>query len=569
MSSMIPRQSTSAGISSSRRRLGRSVRRRSGRKPKDDDDEIEVPSKFGNAADYWKHFDQVSSARNRQLMDSLNQNLDLLLVFTGLTDEDLEAPKFTASDEAIRLARFFSVSLTLTLLAAFGAMVGKQWMIYYSHILRAVAQSIPTLFERKAMTLLLKDKAVIRLHRLFRASIAQAEDAPDALVQDSDDKSNPAVNAVIYGRAIVHLFIALGPHDDWFWDDYETALHHGWLEPWTLDGVDDVPDKVIVELEQQRLIIQACLSIGPDGNAASTQVEESALPLYIAANIKALLHRRVYHHLCHYPPKFRPTVESWTGETDLERVAFCTVFPEDYPKTIGLVAWALATVPYRVYDHNMRILEKYNMFWSDLKELWDAYSSTSHILRNVAKALKEYPLSTERPPDDNHLPTSELKTTYKAMLEAARLYIKNRATKEDVLTYGPELVHAIGGLRSEMERVRYLSDEDEEIRAILQPIVDAVVVRRGQRLRQHVRSLSGSVIETRPSPTLEKGWFEGNTPAALEEYSEWITTHRSSSPDLEPRNLFLNAWNQGRAPRERRVDLEPSEDDDDEEKPRR
>ncbi|KAG8903859.1 hypothetical protein FRC00_014417, partial [Tulasnella sp. 408] len=532
-----------------------------------------VPSKFGNAADYWKHFDQVASARNRQLLDSMNQNLDLLLVFgglfagvnsgflafavpmlnadpaaetnhllrlllrggtnqTGLTDDDLKAPDFTASDEAIRLARLFSVSLTLTLLAAFGAMVGKQWMIYYSRgsqggpsegesrmlqkklsgvnrcglrllvelalpsllqialfvfsvgvisylqtlndkvawinailawigvaafgitvihavwdpycpfqtpisqflwfvislpfdmipgiilvlvkrfpkkllkkatgglfrsfvsgwrhpfktakeetqiitntvdssymrtlshrlkfdpfseavsrirrqedptdvmdakyschmlrrmeqpeILRAVAQSIPTLFERKAMSILLKDKAVIRLHRLFRASIAQAEDDPDALAQDSDDKSNPAVNAVLYGRAIIHLFIALGPHDDWFWDDYETALHHGWLEPWTLEGVDEVPDKVIVELEQQRLIIQACLSIGPDGNPPSVQVEESALPLYIAANIKALLHRRVHHHLSHYPPKFRPTVERWTGEGDLERVAFCT-----------------------------------------------------------------------------------------------------------------------------------------------------------------------------------------------------------------------------------------------------
>lgn len=514
---------------------------------------------------------------------------------TGLTDDDLKAPEFTASNEAIRLARLFSVSLTLTLLAAFGAMVGKQWMIYYSRgsqggpsegesrmlqkklsgvhrcglrflvelalpsllqialfvfsvgvisflqtlndkvawvnailawigvaafgitvihavwdpycpfqtpisqflwfvislpfdmipgiilvlvkrfpkkllkkatgglfksfasgwrhpfktakeetqiitntvdssymrtlshrlkfdpfseavsrirrqedptdvmdakyschmlrrmeqpeILRAVAQSIPTLFKRKAMSILLKDKAVIRLHRLFRASIAQAEDDPDALVQDSDDKSNPAVNAVIYGRAIIHLFIALGPHDDWFWDDYETALHHGWLEPWTLEGVDEVPDKVIVELEQQRLIIQACLSIGPDGNTPSVQVEESALPLYIAANIKALLHRRVHHHLSHYPPKFRPTVERWTGEADLERVAFCTVFPEDYPKAIGLVAWALATVPHRVYDHDMPILKKYNMFWDDLEELWDAYSRLVNRGRYLAGLL--------------------------------------------------------------------------------------------------------------------------------------------------------------------------------------
>lgn len=243
-------------------------------------------------------------------------------------------------------------------------------------LLQATARSIPTLFDRKAMSTLLKDKAIVRLHQLFRGSIAQAEGAADALVQGSDDKSNPSVNAVIYGRAIIHLFVALGPHDDWFWDDYETALHHGWLEPWTLEGVDgkDVPDKVIVELEQQRLLIQACLSIGPDENAPSVQVDDSALPLYIAASIKALLHRRVHHHICHYLPKIGPIVETWTGEAHLERMAFCTVFPEHYPKAIGLVAWALATVPHRVYEPDMLILDKYNMFWSDYKEIWDAYS---------------------------------------------------------------------------------------------------------------------------------------------------------------------------------------------------
>ncbi|KAG9020400.1 hypothetical protein FS837_008265 [Tulasnella sp. UAMH 9824] len=217
----------------------------------------------------------------------------------------------------------------------------------------------------------------------------------------------------------------------------------------------------------------------------------------------------------------------------------------------------------------MPILKKYNMFWDDLEELWDAYSSKSNILPNVAKALEAYPLSTSHPSDENHLSTTELKTTYKAMLEAARLYIKDRATKEDVLSTGPGLVHAIGGLQAEMERVRYLSEEDEEIKSILQPIIDAIVVRRGKRLRQHVRSLSGSLIEDKPAPPLEKGWFSGNTPAALEDYSEWITTHRSSSPDIEHRDLFLSTWNQQRGPKERRVDLATSEDDGDEEKPSR
>ncbi|KAG8931580.1 hypothetical protein FRC00_000725, partial [Tulasnella sp. 408] len=81
MSSATPRPSASVGNPFSRRFNHRSVRRRSGRRPKGDDDEIDVPSKFGNAADYWKHFNDVASVRNKELTDSLNQNLDLLLVF--------------------------------------------------------------------------------------------------------------------------------------------------------------------------------------------------------------------------------------------------------------------------------------------------------------------------------------------------------------------------------------------------------------------------------------------------------------------------------------------------------
>lgn len=157
------------------------------------------------------------------------------------------------------------------------------------------------------------------------------------------------------------------------------------------------------------------------------------------------------------------------------------------------------------------------------------------------------------------------------MLEAVIQYIKEHAIKEDVLASGPHLIDVIGGLKAKMEKAQYLAEEDEDIRATLQPIIDAVVVRRGRRLRQHVRSMSESIVEDKHSPLLEKEWFLGNTPAALEDYSEWVTTHRSSSPDptSEPRDLFLSRWNQQRGPREQRVDLEPSEDDGDEENPRR
>lgn len=242
-----------------------------------------------------------------------------------------------------------------------------------SEVLLSVVQSIPTLFDRKAVSIILADNAAFHLHRLFQASIDQAEDDPNAMVQDSDDNSCPVENAVLYGRAIIHLFVALGPHDDWFWDSYETPLSNGWMDEWTLIHEESVSEKVLEELKHQRLIIQAGLNVGPDNALPSMEIEHSTLPLYIAASIKSLLYRRVYHHLAHSPPKYCGVSRDWAGEHNLQRTIFEGAFPKRFPKTIGLVAWALSRVPIRQYNHDDPILKKYRDFKEDMEGLWNSY----------------------------------------------------------------------------------------------------------------------------------------------------------------------------------------------------
>lgn len=141
----------------------------------------------------------------------------------------------------------------------------------------------------------------------------------------------------------------------------------------------------------------------------------------------------------------------------------------------------------------------------------------------------------------NKLPSIDIKITYKAMLEATRQYILEDAPRQDVLSNGPSLLDSAGTLSSLMEKERHLTEEDKAVKEAMQSIVDAVVVRWGRRLQQHMRSMSTS---SEGRIELEKEWFSGDTPAALKEYNEWITDHQTSSPDPmeEPRNLFMDTW---------------------------
>lgn len=44
---------------------------------------VEVPRKFGEAAEYWKYYDELADRYDKDMMKILNSNLDILLIFVS------------------------------------------------------------------------------------------------------------------------------------------------------------------------------------------------------------------------------------------------------------------------------------------------------------------------------------------------------------------------------------------------------------------------------------------------------------------------------------------------------
>lgn len=185
----------------------------------------------------------------------------------------------------------------------------------------------------------------------------------------------------------------------------------------------------------------------------------------------------------------------------------------------------------------------------------------------MADAVDAYWSVTEAIPsgsDDNSI---NIKKTYKNMLEAMRQYVLEDCPKQDVISNGTKLLdrsRAPGGLMIPDKDIS-ITEEDTAVRGALQSVVDALVVRRGRRLQQRMRSMSSSGPEANHDGAgdLEKDWFSDNTPAALDDYSEWLTSHLGPSPDsLEaPRKLFMSTWakqrkQEGGASRSQTIDMD-------------
>ncbi|KAG8985434.1 hypothetical protein FRB90_004703, partial [Tulasnella sp. 427] len=131
---------------------------------------IDIPRKFGEAGEYWKRYDDISERADKDFVDMLNANLDILLIFSGLFsgvntaflclslvslspdnsdemvklltiiaegrhaggDEVSNIQTFAPATQVVRVNCFWVASLTCSLLASAGAMLGKQWIVYYT-----------------------------------------------------------------------------------------------------------------------------------------------------------------------------------------------------------------------------------------------------------------------------------------------------------------------------------------------------------------------------------------------------------------------------------------------------
>ncbi|KAG9050570.1 hypothetical protein FS837_004427 [Tulasnella sp. UAMH 9824] len=133
---------------------------------------IDIPRKFGEAGEYWKRYDDISERADKDMVEMLNANLDILLIFSGLfsgvntaflclslvslspdNSEEMirllaiiaqgqPAPgseisnstsqNFAPVTQVVRVNCFWVASLTCSLLTSAGAMLGKQWVVYYT-----------------------------------------------------------------------------------------------------------------------------------------------------------------------------------------------------------------------------------------------------------------------------------------------------------------------------------------------------------------------------------------------------------------------------------------------------
>ncbi|KAG9031611.1 hypothetical protein FRB95_002478, partial [Tulasnella sp. JGI-2019a] len=124
-------------------------------------------------APFWSEYDRLADAYDKSMTEALGDNLDSLLIFAGLfagvnsaalfysipglssnpadetnallrliiihsingtsaaTEAVTEALAFTPATSSIRMNACFAASLVTSLLAAFGAVIAKEWLLHY------------------------------------------------------------------------------------------------------------------------------------------------------------------------------------------------------------------------------------------------------------------------------------------------------------------------------------------------------------------------------------------------------------------------------------------------------
>ncbi|KAG9037818.1 hypothetical protein FRB95_004105 [Tulasnella sp. JGI-2019a] len=133
-------------------------------------DRLEEADEFGERSEYWLKYDILADSKDKVMIERLNQNLDVLLIFAGLfsavnttfivltlaslnappsyrtdalltlmlmqvsnstlTQNDLN-PSYTPTRASIRQNCMFFASLYTSILAAAGAVLAKQWLQSY------------------------------------------------------------------------------------------------------------------------------------------------------------------------------------------------------------------------------------------------------------------------------------------------------------------------------------------------------------------------------------------------------------------------------------------------------
>lgn len=62
---------------------------------------IDIPRKFGEAGEYWKRYDDISERADKDMVEMLNANLDILLIFVSWLVNDTAGSRSTDSVSAL------------------------------------------------------------------------------------------------------------------------------------------------------------------------------------------------------------------------------------------------------------------------------------------------------------------------------------------------------------------------------------------------------------------------------------------------------------------------------------
>lgn len=252
------------------------------------------------------------------------------------------------------------------------------WMLERSENKRdiqSVALNVTAISDEMALRVMLRSNVPRQFHLLFRSTVDQALSGERLSLDDKeDDTPLLAEEAMIYGRAVVHLYVSLRAHDDWFWDTWKTK-DDAWFSDWRSRDLDP---SVRSEISCQRMVIQAGLNIHIADKPVGSGMNPDALPIYLAGGIKTLLHRYIYHTLSHYPS--RPYRGSWRDTAVVEEFVYLSFGDNPSPIAANLTAWALATLPERSLtvpvtrpDTEVEPVETYKTFHQDYEGIWDAY----------------------------------------------------------------------------------------------------------------------------------------------------------------------------------------------------
>lgn len=222
------------------------------------------------------------------------------------------------------------------------------WVLTTAHdaeILLHSADIIPKIQDAAALETILEHPASVRVHQHFRLAITQLELA----ATEETGIPAPTSDIFIYGRAVLHLLVAIGFNDQWFWKELR-QISGGpleWSSSWEFTNEYTKDELFLLGIIANKVVVRMASS--DDGTkrlewereegqveqvtTGITQIPKDQQPTYVAACIRILMESYYGEPYC--VSLRQPMVE----------VLHEAISDEMSPKVCSVTALALAIMP--------------------------------------------------------------------------------------------------------------------------------------------------------------------------------------------------------------------------------